>query len=103
MLEKRKEVGVNSIKERQHRLSYHENIVKISPRIFMNGCELDISSSFTQLGPSVSFNQTWIHHIRSIAKHAFQKLGFLSRVHGYFLSRERVVNRKWPGHVDGGG
>ena len=55
------------------------------PRIFMNGCELDISSSFTQLGPSVSFNQTWILHIRSIAKHAFQKLGFLSRVRGYFL------------------
>ena len=51
---------------------------------FMNGHKLDISSSFTQLGLSVSLNLTWKPHINSIAKHASQKLGFLSRARGYF-------------------
>ena len=50
----------------------------------MNGHKLDISSSFTQLGLSVSSNLIWKPHINSIAKHASQKLGFLSRAHGYF-------------------
>ena len=50
----------------------------------MNGCELDISSSFTQLGPFISSSLAWKHHIHSIAKHASQKLGFLSRARGYF-------------------
>ena len=50
----------------------------------MNGHKLDISSSFTQLGISVSSNLTWKPHIISIAKHASQKLGFLSRARGYF-------------------
>ena len=50
----------------------------------MNGHKLDISSSFTQLGLSVSSNLTWKPHIISIAKHASQKLGFLSRARGYF-------------------
>ena len=45
----------------------------------MNGDKLDISSSFTQLGLSVSSNLTWKPHINSIAKHASQKLGFLSK------------------------
>ena len=54
------------------------------PPVFMNGHKLDISSSFTQLGLSVSSNLTWKPHINSIAKHAYQKLGFLSRAHGYF-------------------
>ena len=50
----------------------------------MNGHKLDISSSITQLGLSISSNLTWKPHINSIAKHASQKLGFLSRAHGYF-------------------
>ena len=50
----------------------------------MNGQKLDISSSFTRLGLSVSSNLTWKPHINSIAKHASQKLGILSRAHGYF-------------------
>jgi len=54
------------------------------PLVFMNGCELDISSSFTQLGLSISSNLTWKPHIHSIAKHASQKLGFLSRACGCF-------------------
>ena len=54
------------------------------PLVFMNGHKLDFSSSFTQLGLSVSSNLTWKPHINSIAKHASQKLGFLSRACGYF-------------------
>ena len=54
------------------------------PPVFMRGHELDISSSFTQLGLSVSSNLSWKTHIYSIAKHASQKLGFLSRARGYF-------------------
>ena len=54
------------------------------PPVSMNGHKLDISSSFTQLGLSISSNLTWIPHINSIAKHASQKLGFLSRARGYF-------------------
>ena len=50
----------------------------------MNGHKLDISSSYTQLGISVSANLTWKPHIISIPKHASQKLGFLSRACGYF-------------------
>ena len=50
----------------------------------MNGHKLDISSSITQLGLSISSNLTWKPHINSIAKHASQKLGFLSRACGYF-------------------
>ena len=54
------------------------------PPVLMNGHKLDISSSFTQLGLSVSSTLTWKPHIISIAKHASQKLGFLSRARGYF-------------------
>ena len=50
----------------------------------MNGHKLDISSSITQLDLSISSNLTWKPHINSIAKHASQKLGFLSRARGYF-------------------
>ena len=52
--------------------------------VFMNGHKLEISSSVTQLGLSISCNLTWKPHINSIAKHASQKLGFLSRARGYF-------------------
>ena len=54
------------------------------PPVFMSGHELDISSSFTQLGLSVSSNLSWKTHTHSIAKHASQKLGFLSRACGFF-------------------
>ena len=49
----------------------------------MNGHKLNISSSITQLSLSISSNLTWKPHINSIAKHASQKLGSLSRVRGY--------------------
>ena len=42
------------------------------PPIFMNDCELDISSFFTKLGLSISSNLPWKPHIHSIAKHASQ-------------------------------
>ena len=54
------------------------------PLVFMNGHELDISSCITQLGLSILSNLTWKPHIKSIAKHASQKLGLLSRARGYF-------------------
>ena len=64
-------------------LSYHTNITKFPP-VFMNGHRLDISSSSTQLGISISSTLTWKPHIHSIAKHASQELSFLSRARGYF-------------------
>ena len=54
------------------------------PPVLMNGYKLDILSSFTQLGISVSSNLAWKPHIISIAKHASQNFSFLSRAHGYF-------------------
>ena len=55
------------------------------PPVFMSGHKLDISSSFTQLGLSVSSNLSWKTHIHSNAKHASQKLGLLSRARGFSL------------------
>ena len=52
----------------------------------MNGKELDTSTSFTQLGLSLSSNLTWKTHIHSLAKHASQKLSFLARARGFFSS-----------------
>ena len=60
---------------------YHQDS---PPPVFMNGHKLDISYSVSQLGLSISSNLTWKPHINSIAKHASQKLGFLSRARGYF-------------------
>ena len=59
---------------------HHKNF----PPAFMNGHKLDISSSLTQLGLSTASNLTWKPNINSIAKHASQKLRFLSRARGYF-------------------
>ena len=50
----------------------------------MSGHELDMSSSVTQPGLSVSSNLSWKTHIYSTAKHASQKLDFLSRARGFF-------------------
>ena len=52
----------------------------------MNGDELDTSTSFTQLGISVSPNLILKSHIDSIDKHVFRKFGFLSIAHGFFSS-----------------
>ena len=57
---------------------------RVFPPVFMSGHELDISSSFTQLGLSVSSNLSWKTNNHSTAKHASQKLGFLSRARGFF-------------------
>ena len=54
------------------------------PPVFMNSHKLDIPSSFIQFGLSISSNLTWKPNINSIAKHASEKLGFLSRARGYF-------------------
>ena len=60
------------------------------PPVFMNSHKLDISSSFTQLGLSISSNLTWNSHINSIVKHASQKLGFPSRARGYFSTTNYI-------------
>ena len=58
----------------------------------MNGHKLVISSSITQLSLSIPSNLTWKPQINSIAKHASQKLGFLSRARGYFLLSQLLTN-----------
>ena len=60
----------------------------------MNGHKLDISSSITQLDLSISSNLTWKPHINSIAKHASQKLGILSRARGYFSPSQLLTKCK---------
>ena len=64
------------------------------PLVFLNGHKLDISSSFIQLGLSVSSNLTCKPHINSIKKHASQKLGFLSRTRGYFSPSQLLTTYK---------
>ena len=54
------------------------------PPVFMSGHELDISSSFIQLGLSVSSNLSWKTCMHFIAKDACQKLAFLSRARSFF-------------------
>ena len=61
------------------------------PPIFMNGHELDISTSFTQLCLAVSSNLIWKPHVHSIVKHASQKLGFLSRACGFFSASQLLT------------
>ena len=52
----------------------------------MNDDELDTTTSFTQLGLSLSSNLIWKTHIYSLAKHASQKLDLLARARGLFSS-----------------
>ena len=54
--------------------------------VLMNDDELDTSTSFTQLGLSLSSNLTCKTHIHSLAKHASQQLGFLARARRFFSS-----------------
>ena len=75
-------VNFNEEKTKQAVISrkHHQDF----PPVFMNGHKLDNSSSITQLGLSISSNLTWKPYINSIAKHASQKHGCLSRARGYF-------------------
>ena len=79
------------MKKRQNRLSYQCKNHQDLPLVFMNDHKLDILSSITQLGLSISSNLTWKPHINSIAKHASQKLDFLSRARGYFSSSQLLT------------
>ena len=54
------------------------------PPVLINGDELNTSTSFTQLGLSLSSNLTWTTRIHSLAKHVSQKLSFLARARGFF-------------------
>ena len=75
----------------------------------MNSHKLDTSSSFTQLGLSISSDLTWEPNIHSIAKHTSQKLGFLSRACGYFSPQLVTIYKSqicpslnYCSHVSGG-
>ena len=65
----------------------------------MNGDELDTSTSFTKLGLSLSANPTWKYHIRSLPKHASQKLGFLARAGEFFSSSRLLTTYKSQIHL----
>ena len=84
---------LSSIKERPYRLLFHVNIVEIPPPppAFMNGHELNISSSFIQLCLSVSFYLICKPYIHFIAKHASQNFGFLSRARGFFSPSQMLT------------
>ena len=84
--EKKKHVVISS----KHHQDY--------PPVFMNGHKLDISSSITELSRSMSSNLTWKPHINSRAKHASQKLGFLSRASGYFSPSQLLTLYKFQIH-----
>ena len=77
-------VSFNHSKTKQAVISRKRN--QNFPAVFMNGDELDTSTSFTQFGLSLSSNLTWKTHIYSLAKHAPQKLGFLARARGFISS-----------------
>ena len=77
-------VSFNQSKKKQTVISRKLN-QNLSP-VLINGDELETSTSFTQLGISLSSNLTWKTHIHFIAMHASRKLGFLARARGLFSS-----------------
>ena len=77
-------VSFNQNKTKQTVLSRKQN--QNFSSILMNGDELDTSTSFTQLGVSLSSNLTLKTHIYSLAKQTSQKLGFLAIARGFFSS-----------------
>ena len=89
-------------------MSFHVNKPKLST--CPHGDELDTSTSFKQLGLSLSSNITWKTHIHSLAKHAYEKLGFLARAHRFFPSCHLIITYKsqirpsleYCSHVRGG-
>ena len=75
-------VSFNQSKTKQTSRKRNQNFLPI----LMNGDVLDTSTSFTELGLSLSSNLTWKTHIHFLAKHASQKRGFLARARGFFSS-----------------
>ena len=100
-------VSFNQSKTKQAVVSRKHN--QNFPAVFMNGDELDTSTSFTQLGLSLSSNLTWKNHIHSFAKYASEKLGFLARACGFFscshllsIYNSRTRPLQYCSHVWGG-
>ena len=78
------------MKKRQHRLSYHANITKISPCCHGR----PYTGHFNFFHSTWSFYFIYSHletHINSIATHASQKLGFLSTVRLYFSPSQLIA------------
>ena len=101
-------VSFNQSKTKQTFISRKRN--QDFPAVFMNGDELDTSTSFTQLGLPLSSNLTCKTRIHSLAKHASLELVFLARARGFFspshlLSIYKSQNRpslEYCSHVWGG-
>lgn len=52
---------------------------------------IPLKSSISMLGITISNNLSWENHVRSIAKSASQKLGFLFRAKSYFTSSQLLM------------
>ena len=73
---------------------YHKGKSSLPPG-FINGHKRGSSSSFTELGLSISSNLTWKPYIHFIAMYASQKLGFLSGARGYFSPSQLLTIYKF--------
>ena len=61
------------------------------PNISLAGVTIPLKSSISMLGITISNNLSWESHVRSIAKSASQKLGFLFRARRYFTSSQLLM------------
>ncbi|CAG9813541.1 unnamed protein product [Phaedon cochleariae] len=61
------------------------------PNISMSGVTIPLKTSIPLLGITISNNLSWENHVRSIAKSASQKLGFLFRARSYFTSSQLLM------------
>ena len=86
-------ISFNQSKTKQAVISRKRN--QNFPHVLMNGDELETSISYTQLGLSPLSNLTWKTHTHSLAKHTSQKLGFLTRAHGFFSSSHPLTIYKF--------
>ena len=78
-----------------HFEAHHNPKKKATQVVISHKHHQDFPPVFTQLGLSISSNLTWKPHINSIAKHASQKLGFLSRARGYFSPSQLLTIYKF--------
>lgn len=61
------------------------------PNISLSGVTVPLKSSILMLGITISNIISWEDHVRSIAKSASQKLGFLFRARNYFTSSQLLM------------
>ena len=61
------------------------------PDIVMSGSTIPTKPTISMLGISISNTLSWDNHVRSIAKAASQKLGFLFRAKSYFTPQQLLM------------